>query len=66
MPRNAEIRVKQVFVILWKISQESNLAVMGYCLMENHIHVLIKEGSENISDCMKRLRVSYILRLFCF
>ncbi len=33
----------------------------GYCLMDNHIHLLIKEGAEPIGKVMKRIGVSYVL-----
>ena len=32
----------------------------GYCLMDNHIHLLIKEGKEPIGHTMKRIGVSYV------
>ena len=32
----------------------------GYCLMDNHIHLLIKEGKEPIGNTMKRIGVSYV------
>ena len=32
----------------------------GYCLMSNHIHLLIKEGKEPISQIMKRIGTSYV------
>lgn len=35
--------------------------VYGYCLMDNHIHLLIKEGTESIGNVMKRIGVSYVL-----
>lgn len=31
----------------------------AYCLMDNHVHLLMKEQSENISTVIKRLAVSY-------
>jgi REP element-mobilizing transposase RayT len=34
--------------------------VYGYCLMSNHIHLLIKEGKETISQAMKRIGASYV------
>ena len=34
--------------------------VYGYCLMSNHIHLLIKEGKEPIATTMKRIGVSYV------
>lgn len=44
---------------LQRIFINSNCEVLGYCLMSNHVHLLIKEGDNNISNVMKRLGVSY-------
>ncbi len=32
----------------------------AYCLMDNHLHLLIKEGNEDISNTMKRIGVGYV------
>jgi len=34
--------------------------IYGYCLMDNHIHLLMKEGKEPIGHTMKRIGVSYV------
>ena len=34
--------------------------IHAYCLMDNHIHLLIAEGSEDIGMVMKRIGVSYV------
>ena len=39
---------------------ERQFAVYAYCLMDNHVHLIINEGSENISRIMKRIQVSYV------
>lgn len=33
--------------------------IYGYCLMSNHLHLLIKEQTETISQIIKRIGVSY-------
>ena len=33
----------------------SGYTVYAYCLMSNHIHLLIKEGKENLEQIMKRV-----------
>ncbi|WP_432662549.1 transposase [Wukongibacter baidiensis] len=45
---------------LEKYKKVSEYEVYGYCLMSNHIHLLIKEGKEPISNTMKRIGVSYV------
>lgn len=44
---------------LARISADSTAAVLGYCLMGNHVHLLLKEGTNNISNLMHRLGASY-------
>jgi len=39
-----------------KISYE----IYAYCLMGNHVHLLIKEGKEVLSNTMKRIGASYV------
>ena len=34
--------------------------VYAYCLMDNHVQILLKEGSETIGDIMKRIASSYV------
>lgn len=34
--------------------------IHAYCLMDNHIHLLIAEGAEDIGTVMKRIGVSYV------
>lgn len=33
--------------------------IYAYCLMDNHVHLLINEGNDEISRIMKRINVSY-------
>ncbi|MEW5919664.1 MAG: transposase [Bacillota bacterium] len=34
--------------------------VLGWCLMSNHIHLLLQESKEDIADIMKRIGVSFV------
>lgn len=34
--------------------------IHAYCLMDNHVHLLIAEGTEDIATVMKRIGVSYV------
>jgi REP element-mobilizing transposase RayT len=43
-----------------KYRVKSKLEVYGWCLMGNHVHLLIEEGEEEISVTMKRIGVSYV------
>lgn len=42
-----------------RIIIEEKAQIMGYCLMNNHVHVLLREGETGISKIMKRLGTSY-------
>ncbi|MDW7739030.1 MAG: transposase [Bacillota bacterium] len=45
---------------LLKYKKSSGYDVFGYCLMDNHIHLLLKEGQEPIDLTLKRIGVSYV------
>ncbi|NMC27687.1 MAG: transposase [Syntrophomonadaceae bacterium] len=42
-----------------KLSLESEISILGYCLMTNHVHLLLREVNGDVSLFMKRLGVSY-------
>jgi len=46
--------------ILKKTKQISQFALYGYCLMDNHVHLLLKERTENLSKIMKRIGIAYV------
>ncbi|WP_342039381.1 transposase [Gracilibacillus kekensis] len=45
-------------IIKYKKQLEFN--IFAWCLMNNHAHLLIKEGKEELSITMKRIEVSYV------
>lgn len=45
--------------ILSRVKDEVGLTIYGYCLMNNHVHVLLGEGKEPLGASMKRIGVSY-------
>lgn len=45
--------------ILKRYKIKYQLAIYAWCLMGNHVHLLIKEGNEDISITMKRIGISY-------
>ncbi|MGI5880031.1 MAG: REP-associated tyrosine transposase [Syntrophomonadaceae bacterium] len=52
---------KQRFLeILFEKKQEGRFHMHAFCLMDNHIHLMISEGSEDIAKVMKRITVSYV------
>lgn len=44
---------------LRKYKEKSGYEIYGYCLMDNHVHLLIKVGAEDIGQTLKRIAVSY-------
>lgn len=44
-----------------KYKEVSKNQIYAYCLMSNHIHLLIKERENSISDFIKRMSSSYVL-----
>ncbi|MCT2536076.1 transposase [Aquibacillus koreensis] len=40
--------------------EKSSISVFSWCLMNNHVHLLLKEGDESLSETMKRIGVSYV------
>lgn len=46
---------------LKKYAEEDNVSVLAYCLMENHIHLLIRDTQGVVSSFMKKMGVSYAL-----
>ena len=45
--------------ILKKHSIETNIRVYAYCLMENHVHILLYDPEKNLSLLMKKIGVCY-------
>ncbi len=44
---------------LEKKKLENRFVVYGYCLMNNHVHILIREKNDKISRIMSRVGTSY-------
>ncbi|RSD28441.1 REP-associated tyrosine transposase [Mesobacillus subterraneus] len=42
-----------------KYKEQSGMNVYAWCLMNNHVHLLVKEGDEELAVTMKRIGVSY-------
>ena len=49
----------QFLHILKRYKIKYQLGIYAWCLMGNHVHLLIKEGNEDISITMKRIGISY-------
>lgn len=52
---------KKLLYQLNDCKQKGKFELYAYCLMPNHIHLLIKEGSEPIADTFRRMGSKYVL-----
>ena len=50
----------QLLQTLEKYSTLYKMKIYAWCLMSNHVHLLIKEGNEDISQTIKRIAVSFV------
>lgn len=44
-----------------KVVSDSLCTIYAYCILDNHLHLLIREGKQNISEIMKRIEDRYAL-----
>lgn len=45
---------------LSKYKEQCGYEIYAYCLMGNHVHILLKEGKENLTLVLKRIAESYV------
>ena len=51
---------RRLFIgLLEKYSREVGVSVCAYCLMDNHVHLLLHDGANQLPVFMKKLNVSY-------
>ncbi|QNB47657.1 hypothetical protein BR63_16075 [Thermanaerosceptrum fracticalcis] len=55
-----EDREKFLNIIMRKKTEEA-FCLYAYCLMDNHIHLLIRENLDSISTIMKKLNTAYAI-----
>jgi putative transposase len=46
--------------ILYEKKQDRKFFLLAFCLMDNHIHLMLSEGVEDVAKVMKRITVSYV------
>jgi len=52
---------KQRFLeTVFEKKQENRFYLHAFCLMNNHVHLMISEGVEDVATVMKRINVSYV------
>lgn len=50
---------ERIIEILKTKKQSGEYFLYAYCVMDNHIHLILKEGHDNLSRTMKRIAISY-------
>lgn len=46
-----------------RVLDEEGLELLAWCLMDNHVHLVVCDHYDSLSRAMKRINVSYALRL---
>ncbi|MBQ5759363.1 MAG: transposase, partial [Schwartzia sp.] len=52
---------RKYLALLEKYQEENDITLMAYCLMDNHVHLLIRDNNGSLSLFMKQMGVSYAL-----
>ncbi|MHB8157253.1 MAG: transposase [Desulfocucumaceae bacterium] len=52
---------KRIVDILIEKKNDSLYYIYAFCVMDNHIHLIIKEGADSLSRAIKRIAISYAL-----
>jgi REP element-mobilizing transposase RayT len=45
-----------------KIKEQCDVTLFAYCLMNNHLHLLVRQGTEPLAGFFKRLGATYVYR----
>ncbi len=45
---------------LYEKKQGNRFSIHAFCLMDNHVHLMLSEGVEDVAKVMKRVTVSYV------
>lgn len=44
---------------LWRVTQEHSISVIAWCLMDNHVHLVLRDEAGTLSLAMKRIALLY-------
>ncbi|HHY14369.1 MAG TPA: transposase, partial [Thermoanaerobacterales bacterium] len=56
-----EVQKKTLIKFLKTIGLEEEISIVAYCLMDNHIHLIIKGELDDISMALKRVNIKYAM-----
>ena len=57
----SDIDKRKFIGIMEKMKDKYNFIIYAYCLMDNHIHLLINDNGNDISKLIKSINVSYVV-----
>lgn len=52
---------RQFLKVLWQCREISGFSLFAYCLMGNHVHLLLQTGKEPLEQVMKRIGTRYVV-----
>jgi len=52
--------VERLLETISKYKEVSKFEIFAYCIMSNHIHLLVREKEESVSNAIKRISSSYV------
>jgi len=56
-----EIYKIKILEIIKEIKEEIEFAIIAYCVMDNHMHLLIHASEDNLANVMKKINVKYAM-----
>ena len=54
---------KKNFLSLTEEKVEEDVSIVAFCIMDNHVHLILKGGLEDIAVSMKRINTSFAMRI---
>lgn len=45
---------------IYEKQQGNRFSIHAFCLMDNHVHLMLSEGMDDVAKVMKRISVSYV------
>ena len=59
---NKEEDIKYYIKLMYKVKKENNIKIIAYCVMNNHVHILLKMNTiKDVSKYMKTINTMYAL-----
>ena len=58
---NSGVLKNKVIEIIKSIREDIEFDVIAYCIMDNHLHLLIKAEEDKLETLMKKLNVKYAM-----